>query len=104
MLRAISAILTGSSIRLVAPITLVERTTLSVLNSTILATPWRTPASSTRDAGSPQPNARLLGNNSVILCDNTIDESSMRAYADAVRTCLRACSRESVSPLPAHAP
>jgi len=34
MLRAISAIFMGSSIRLVAPITLVERTTLSVLNST----------------------------------------------------------------------
>jgi|GEM_PF-1336463 len=103
-MRAISAIFTGSSIRLVAPITLMERTTLSVLNSTILATPWRTPASSTRDAGSPLQNARLLGNNSLILCGNRIDESSMRAHANAIRSCLLASSKETGLPLPAHAP
>jgi len=59
----------------------------------------------TLDADGRLPNARLLGETSLtFLCHHTIDESSMRAYADAVRTCLLTYSRGPVLPLPAHAP
>jgi hypothetical protein len=36
------------------------------------------------------------------LCHHTINDSSIRAYSDAVRSCLLACTKETGLPLPAH--